>query len=71
MVVHLDIVVLCLPAVNLSLDFVSVVVEDEEVWADASSQHRTNLLQGLRRRESRSISTRDKSYQLQTAIADK
>ena len=45
MVVHLNIVVFCLFTVNLSLDLVPVIVEDEEVWLDPSSEHRSDLLQ--------------------------
>ena len=48
MIVHLNVVVLRLPAVNLSLDLVTVIVEYEKIWLDSSSNHGANLLQSLR-----------------------
>lgn len=47
MVVHLDIVVFGLFAVNLAFDFVPVVVQDEEVRLDTSAEHRSDFLQSL------------------------
>lgn len=48
MVVQLDVVVLCLPAVDLSLDLVAIVVQDKEVRLDTTPQHGSDLLEGLR-----------------------
>lgn len=47
MVVQLDIVVFRLPAVDLSLNLVSVVVQDKEVRVHTSLEHGADLLQGL------------------------
>ena len=47
MVVQLNIIVLCLPSVNLSFNLVPVVVEYKEVWTNTPSEHRTDLLQRL------------------------
>jgi len=44
-IVHLDVVVLRLLSVNLSLNLVSVVVQDKEVRVHAASKHRADLLQ--------------------------
>ena len=47
MIIHLNVVVLRLRTVDLPLDFVAVVIEDEEVRVDASSQHCSDFLQCL------------------------